>query len=99
MTSIIHNFSPHLFWDATIENIDMESNAPYIVQRVLEYGLLSDWKIIKEFYGIPRIATICKSLRTLEPRSLAFISQLSQTPKEEYRCYTLRQSNQQPWNY
>ena len=31
---IIHKFSENLFWDINIETIDMEKNAPYVVQRV-----------------------------------------------------------------
>ncbi len=27
----------------------------FIIQRVLEYGLLNDWNLIKNFYGLPHI--------------------------------------------
>lgn len=92
-------FSPHLFWDIDRSELDMEKHAAYIVQRVLEYGLLIDWKIIQRYYGIRRIGEIAATLRCLEPKALAFISAKSKIPKEQFRCYILKQSGQQPWEY
>lgn len=98
-TDLITRFSEHLFWDVSRKDVDLEANAPFLVQRVLEYGLLEDWLLLRSFYGIPRIVAIAKRLRTLEPRALAFICALSNTSKTDYRCFTMRQSNQQPWSY
>jgi len=98
-TQYIESFSQHLFWDVNRQDIDLEKNAPYVVQRVLEYGLLPDWQLLRSYYGIERIAQIAMKLRSLEPKALSFISTLSHTDKTQYRCYILKQSNQQPWNY
>lgn len=95
----IARFSAHLFWDVRREDVDLEVNAPFMVQRVLEYGLLEDWLLLRSFYGIPRIASVAQRLRTLEPRALAFICALSNTSKTDYRCFTTKQLNQQPWSY
>ena len=48
---VINKFSEHLFWDIRTGEVDMEKNAPYVVQRVLEYGRLSDWKLLLSYYG------------------------------------------------
>jgi hypothetical protein len=39
--------SKHLFWDTPLINVDVEKNKGFIVQRVLEYGLMNDWNLIK----------------------------------------------------
>ncbi len=39
-----------------------------------------------------------KRLRTLDPLALSFICMLSDTNKEDYRCYQFRQSNPTLWN-
>ena len=39
-----------------------------------------------------------KRLRTLDPMALSFICMLSDTNKEDYRCYQFRQSNPTLWN-
>ncbi|MCQ2322741.1 MAG: hypothetical protein MJZ47_03890 [Bacteroidales bacterium] len=96
---IRYQFSKHLFWDTKIEDIDMQKHAPYVVQRVLEYGLIDDWKLLRSYYGLKKITEISMKLRELEPRALSFIAAISKTPKEDYRCYTTRQSNQQHWNF
>ncbi len=87
---IINKFSEHLFWDTRTDIVDMEKNAPYIVQRVLEYGKLSDWKLLLSFYGLYRIVDIACNLRTLEPRALSFISTVSGIPKNQFRCCIMK---------
>ena len=88
---IINKFSEHLFWDTRTDIVDMEKNAPYVVQRVLEYGRLSDWKLLLSYYGLSRIADIACHLRTLEERALSFISTVSGIPKSQFRCCTMKQ--------
>ena len=49
------DLSPHLFWDADTTKIDPEKHAELIVQRILEYGLLKDWQLLKKHYGLEKI--------------------------------------------
>ena len=98
-TDVLTQFSHHLFWDTDRETIDLEKNAPFVVQRVLEYGLLEDWRLLRKYYGLERIARVSMQLRSLEEKALVFICTLTNTKKDDYRCYILKQSNQQPWNY
>lgn len=95
---ITQQFSEHLFWDVVREEVDMDVHAAFIVQRVLEYGTLEDWRLLRSYYGLDTIVALCKTLRTLDPVCLSFICALSNTSKEEYRCYTIRQSNPTLWN-
>ena len=87
----IQSFSEYLFWDVDKNSIDLEANAPYVVRRVLELGQLSDWDLLVQRYGIPRISSIAQNLRTLEPKVLSFISAVSSVPQESFRCYTTKQ--------
>jgi len=41
----IELLSKHLFWDTPLEGIDIEKNKGFMVQRVLEYGLMDDWNL------------------------------------------------------
>ena len=90
--------SDHLFWDVYREDVDMDAHDVFVVQRVLEYGTMSDWYLLRDYYGLDHIVSICKSLRTLDPVCLSFISAISGTPKELFRCYHTRQSKSTPWN-
>ena len=56
----MEQFSPHLFWDVRKEDINLDAHAQYVIQRVLEYGLLGDWNLIKSYYGLPKIVETAK---------------------------------------
>ena len=90
-TEVIRTFSSYIFWDVDRETIDLAKNAPFIVQRVLEYGQIGDWNNLLGYYGLGKIVGIAKQLRTLDPKALAFLSTISDTPKEHFRCYNTRQ--------
>ena len=97
--STTSQLSKHLFWEIAQEKIDPDRNARWLIQRVLEYGVMDDWRWIKKYYGIPKIAEEAKKMKSLEPRALNFIASISNTPIKKFRCYTLRQSSQKHWIY
>ncbi len=94
----ISRLSKMLFWDMDMEQADMDKYPRHIIQRVLEYGTLEDWRIIHSYYGLDKIVEECKQMRTLDPICLAFICAKSNTKEEEYRCYHTRQSFPTLWN-
>jgi hypothetical protein len=83
----VESLSKHLFWDVDKTALDFDKNEKLIVQRVLEYGLLEDWRIIQHYYGLDRIVEIAKTFRTLEPSALSFIASLANLPVTNFRCY------------
>lgn len=89
----MHQFSPNLFWDINTNDIDMEEHAAFIVHRVLEYGLIEDWNYILSYYGMSRILFMVLQYRSLDPKALSFISAITKTPRENFRCYTTMQFN------
>lgn len=95
----IDKLSPHLFWDVDRKKCKWELHKKFIVQRVLDYGLIEDWYILTRRLSIKEIGEIAKEIRDLFPKSMAFISALSHIPEEKFRCYTLRQSIPQHWNF
>ncbi len=97
-STLTESLSPHLFWDIDKETFDAEKNSAQMIKRVLEYGELDDWRIVRDYYGLDRIAHDCKTLRSLRPEALSFICLVTHTRKEDYRCYNFRQSVPTPWN-
>ena len=88
----IARMSKVLFWDMDIDEADMDKYPAHFIQRVLEYGNMDDWRLLRSYYGLPKIVEECKQLRTLDPVCLSYICAISQTKPEEYRCYHFRQS-------
>lgn len=95
---VLSNMSDVLFWDVDKSQTDLERHPAFIIQRVLEYGDLQDWKLLLSYYGLNRIVDICKQLRTLDPVCLSFITAVSNTKKEEFRCYHTAQLSPTLWN-
>lgn len=95
----IQSLSPHLFWDVDSSKLDMEKNKTLIIQRILEYGLMSDWELIQSYYGIQKIASTLIQIRSLDKKALSYISLLSGIPKNEFRCYTTKQSIPLHWDF
>ncbi len=95
----ILNLSPHLFWDVDRIGMDPFKSKRFIVQRVMDYGLMSDWKLIYSFYGLDEIAQTALTIRELDPKSAAFIALLSQIPIEKFLCYNTVSSRPPHWNF
>ena len=94
----INKFSKNLFWDVDASQLQMNAHAAYIIQRVMEYGQMDDWRLINRYYGLDKIVQECQQLRTLDPVCLSFLCTISHTKPEQYRCYHFRQSTPTPWN-
>jgi hypothetical protein len=99
MSSFISNLTPHIFWDVDIKTIDLEKNGVFVLQRVLQYGLLKDWQLIKSVLGTEKLKSIAVKIPSLDDVSISFLSNLLQIEKSEFKCYKNRQSNQNYWNY
>ncbi len=95
----LSKLSPHLFWDVDIQSIDAEIHKTYIVGRVVMYGTIEDWKIIKEQIGLDEIGRVAVNIRDLDPKSCSFLSMVTNIPIEEFRCYTMKQSLPPHWNF
>ena len=93
------SFSQNLFWDVDINELDLDKNKRYIIQRVIEYGTLADWMTIKSFYGIETITKEMLEVRSLDNISLSFLCTIANLKKEDFRCYTLKQSQPQHWDF
>ena len=87
-------FSEYLFWDVRKDTIDLDANEAYVIQRVLEFGQINDWRQLVSTYGLERIVRVAQRLRTLDPKALSFISCISSTPKKTFRCFTSKPSVQ-----
>ncbi|GAB6010623.1 DUF6922 domain-containing protein [Viscerimonas tarda] len=88
MIAIENNrFSENLFWDADMNDLDLDVHKTYVVGRVLDYGEWNDWQIIRNYYGMEELKTIALRIRTMFPKSLSFIATMTNTPENQFRCH------------
>ena len=94
----IADFSPHLFWDVDLEQFDFEKHKSHLIQKVLEYGLINDWNLLKKVYGLETIKDVSLNLRSLDAVTLSYLSAIFKIDKTEFRCYKHRQLFPTYWN-
>jgi hypothetical protein len=93
----INDFSSHIFWDVDKSMLDMECNNRFLIQRVLEYGVMNDWELLKQKYSIADIGYEAMQIKDLDEVSASFIATIADLPLEKFRCYTTKQLNKAHW--
>ena len=97
MTNI--NSLKYLFWDIDFNSIDMDKHCRFIIERVITYGDLKDWNTLKKLYSLSTIKKEVVQIRSLDAKTLNFMSFIFDLPKQKFRCYTQIQSKNTHWNY
>ena len=92
-------FSKYLFWEVDVNKIDFQNKKHYVIERALDMGQINDWDMLKELYDRETIKKVALNIRNLDPKTLSFLSNIFNIPKEQFRCYTLTQLNQTHWRY
>lgn len=99
MNNTILQLSKVIFWDTDQKSICWEENAHYIISKVVQYGNLSDWNILKNQYTTKRLKEEVLNMRYLDKKTVSFLSMFFNIPKKEFRCYTTKQSIQKHWSF
>lgn len=94
----INDFSKHLFWDVDLNGFELNKYQSFFIQRVLEYGNMKDWQLIKKLYGMEAIKNAALNARSLDAVTLTFVSTIFKIDKTQFRCYKHRQLFQNLWN-
>ena len=97
-TEIPSLYSPLLFRDIDISQLDAEKNSRLIIERVFSFGTLNEIKRVIEEYGKEKVVDTLTRLNYLDPKTLNFVSVLFNKPKIEFQCYVRKQSGPQLWN-
>ena len=65
------HFSSYLFWDVNVNNLQPKIQARFIIGRVLQFGDLSDWRVLCKLYPAKIIKQEAKWLKNLDAKSKA----------------------------
>ena len=80
------------------EDIDFEKHARFVIEKAFNYGTWNDQVAVMNFYGLTKIKEEALEISYLRPTVVSFLSALLQVPKPAFKCYTLKQFQQVPWN-
>ena len=83
----------------TLETLDYDKHARFIIQRVIQRGSLNDWVTIKKYYGIETLTKEILQIRDLDALTFNFFSSYFGLEKSKFRCYTTQQLQKGHFNY
>ena len=96
---LVESLSSHLFWDLNKSTLSGNDSDIILIQRVIEYGIMTDWTLIQDYYGLDYIKKIALQLKNLDDVSLAFLCTIFHIEKTDFRCYKHKLSSPHFWNY
>jgi len=99
MSTFTEQLNSAYFWDIAPSNLDEVKSKRLIIERVMNFGNFDEIKLLKEFYGEKVIINTLCTLSYIDPKTLNFISLFFNVPKTKFKCYSRKQSTNQPWNY
>jgi len=83
----IPKLSNHLFWDIDARNLDYESRASFVLERVFTMGMQEDeWEVLK-YYGKERIQKEVIKCKALDKKTMNYLSVIYKIPKKDFVCY------------
>lgn len=90
----IRNLS-RLFWDHPFSPEDVDKHTVWVVERVLEFGSLSDIALLREYMGKQRFLEVIASTQRLSPKTATFWNNMLHI--EGISC-TKKYSRNTAWN-
>ena len=84
---ILSQFSPHLFWDTNIGNLDIRKDKTYIIERVINYGLEKDEILLYKIFSSGTIRKTVTKLETLNHRTIAYLSMVFNLKETDFKCF------------
>lgn len=75
-----------LFWDVHMDSLDKEKHARFIIGRVVSRGNCTDWTQLTSIYGLDRMKQEVVSIRSLDRKTLNFLSVYFDLEKTDFRC-------------
>ena len=88
-----------IFWDTNFENLDYDKNYRSIIERVFDWGDIEDIRQVRRYYGDEKVIEALTTAKYLFDETIHFCSAIFEIPKENFRCYILKQSNPTPSLY
>jgi hypothetical protein len=92
-------FQKRIFWDVDFEKIDYDAKANFVIERVFARGDVDDIRQCRRYYGDEKVSEALLKAKYLPLHTLYFASAIIDQPIENFRCYTLRQSNPELFPY
>ena len=78
------------FWDTKFENLSIDKNDTYIIERLLEMGDIKELQWINNTYTRKQILSTLQNSRRISPKTGNFFSLYYNVPKDSLACMKKR---------
>jgi len=75
-----------LFWDVDPKSLNLDVHARFIIERVITRGNIGDWIMLITLLGKERIRDEVVTIRSLDPKTVNYLSLYFSIDKSEFRC-------------
>lgn len=96
---MLTNLSKKPFWDTPIKNLEKHKHSTFILERIMRYGTIEDYKILKTTYTHEELKAIARTVKELDAVSLSFLCADLGLEKKEFRGLTKIVSREIAWNF
>ncbi len=79
-------FDKALFWDIEENSLDLQIHARFIIERIVSRGDRADWQRLKTVYGKEKIREEALQIRSLDQKTVSFLSAYFGVEKRAFRC-------------
>ena len=86
-------FNKRIFWDVVFENINYDTKANFVIERVFERGDVDDIRNCRRYYGDEKVTEALLNAKFLPEVTMYLASAVINRPLKDFRCYTLKQLN------
>ena len=86
------------FWDVDYANLDTERDCLFILEKVFNYGLWSDYKAVFGLYGQALIRREILEVSYLKKEVLSFLCLILNLKPADFKCFTKTQSLPLLWD-
>ena len=86
-------FHRRIFWDVDFDKLDYDKRANFIIERVFDRGDVDDIRQCRRYYGDEKVSDALLNTKFLMEHRIYLAAAVINKPKEDFRCYKLRQLN------
>ena len=99
-TTIAHpNLSKTAFWDVDFAQLDYERRSLFVMEKVMNYGLLADVLELFRHYGEARIRREITGASYLKKTAISFLCLVLDLEKTDFKCFARSRSDYGYWDF
>ena len=92
-------FTKEIFWDADFSILEIGLHDSYIIERVLNFGMMEDWDKLKEIYSKEEILSNSINNRNIKRKTATFLATIWDIPITKFKCFSEKQFQKAPSSF